>query len=431
MFRGVRNRGVSMRTTRFLAVLAGFSLLVALAPPAFGGQNRAGSTVGPSEPHAVERGELPDVPAAQLGDSPGAAELEDLATIAEQEVISLDLAIERYAWQQSFAMLATSLREGYPSEYAGARIEADGSPWIAFRAAAPSAAAREIAEASDLIFGDRKAKIRIIEDRGFSEAELDARLTAAHFAALEDRDLVANASSGYDVETGAITVEIEPVDRPSSRAGRDAFVESVINDRRDVFEGVTVRVVDSMLGQDTSIYGGSALSTCTSAFAAYRRGVRGMLTAGHCPDTQKDGSVVLHTTASYAGWWGDFKFAWSSAWESDDFYSGSTTRWKTGRRDLSGTGTAVEGQRLCRNGKTSFKVCDDVYERSHCQWTTCHLTLMEESHNKKGDSGGPYFYGRTGYGVLKGTKWWGWHYRDSFSPIVYVDDAIGATVATH
>jgi len=382
--------------------------------------------------YATGGGEQPDVAPVQLGDAPDPAELEDLATIADQQGISLDLAVERYGWQQSFAMLAASLREAHPSEFAGARIEADGSPWIAFRASAPAEARRMIAEASAAIFKVGTSTIKIVEGRGFAEAELDARLTAAHFAALQQRDLVANASSGYDIGTGAITVEIEPVEPTATQAERDALVESVVARRPEAFQGVTVRVVDSILGQDTSsIYGGSALTTCTSAFAAYRAGVRGMLTAGHCPDSQSDGSVELHTTASYDGWWGDFQFAWTDVWESDDFYSGSSTTWKTGRRDLSGTGSAIEGQWLCRNGKTSFKHCDQVYELNHCQWSTCHLTLMEHKYNEPGDSGGPYFYGHTGYGVLKGYKWWGWHYRDSFSPIEYLDDAINATVATY
>jgi hypothetical protein len=149
--------------------------------------------------YATGGGEQPDVAPVQLGDAPDPAELEDLATIADQQGISLDLAVERYGWQQSFAMLAASLREAHPSEFAGARIEADGSPWIAFRASAPAEARRMIAEASAAIFKVGTSTIKIVEGRGFAEAELDARLTAAHFAALQQRDLVANASSGYDI----------------------------------------------------------------------------------------------------------------------------------------------------------------------------------------------------------------------------------------
>ena len=52
-----------------------------------------------------------------------------------------------------------------------------------------------------------------------------------------------------------------------------------------------------------------------------------------------------------------------------------------------------------------------------------------DSH-QDGDSGGPYFYGRKGYGILSGYKWWGWHYRDSFSPVIYLDDAMNAYIAT-
>jgi streptogrisin C len=419
-----------MRVRESLLILAGFGLVVVLAPPVAGAQDLAGGTTTVSRSYAIETGERPDIPAPQLGDGPTEAELIDLAAYAKQEGIPLDVVIERYAWQRSFAMLVTSLRKKYPSEFAGAKIESGGNPWIAFRAGVPLAAARMVAEASGLMFGKRTMKVDVIEDRGFSEAGLDARLSAAHFAALERSDLVANASSGYDIETGAITVDIEPVESVSSQAEKEALVASLINDRPGAFEGVTIRVVDSIFGEKTStIYGGSALSTCTSAFAAYRGGTRGMLTAGHCPDDQWDGSVQLFTTVSYEGAYGDFQFAWSYATESDDFYAGSTVSWQYDRRDLAATGSPVTGMILCRNGKSSYQQCDTVYQLSRCAWRACHLTLMHHSYNISGDSGGPYYYGNTGYGVLQGWMWWG-SKRDTFSQVQYLDEAIGATVAT-
>ncbi|MDX2343687.1 MAG: hypothetical protein QNL12_08165 [Acidimicrobiia bacterium] len=414
---------------RLLILVAVSVLLTSLAPPAFGALDDLDAGGG-AQVASIASDELPDVDPVKLGDDLSEAALEDLATMAEQDGISLDMAIERYAWHEHFSMLVASIREAHPAEFAGARIESDGDPWIAFRSGVPASAVKEIVAASGLVFGTRTLEIEVIEDRGFTEAELDKRLVTAHYAALDQSEFVANASSGYDIVTGEVTVEIEPVAAVADPADRAALVETVISTDRRAFEDVTVRVVDEVRGGDASIYGGSALTSCTSGFAAIKNSTRGMLTAGHCPNTQADGDVDLIHHISYQGEWGDFQLAWpdpSSTWVSDNFYAGS---FENDNRDLAGIGTPVDGQRLCWNGKSTGKKCDDVYELNHCSWEKCHLTLMEHHYNVGGDSGGPYFYSNTGYGITSGWKFWGWHNRDSFSPVIYVDDAIGAWIAT-
>lgn len=88
----------------------------------------------------------------------------------------------------------------------------------------------------------------LILDRGFTEAELDDRLIKAHYAAYERIGLVAKVASGYDIETGEVTVEIEPGALIGSQAERSAFVDEVIGANEAIFDDVTVRVVDEVIG---------------------------------------------------------------------------------------------------------------------------------------------------------------------------------------
>lgn len=415
--------------------MAASALLVTLAVPASGGTVAVdGDSAGLAA--VVASDALPEPDASTSGDSLDQAALADLATMAEQEGITLDEAVERYAWHAPFSELVHSIRKAYPADFAGARIESDGNPWIAFRSDVPKSAREHIVAASDDVLGTRTRQIDVVENRGFSEAELDSRLVKAHYAAFDQKQLVANASSGYDSVTGEIIVEIEPVSTLDP-AERDNLVATVMSADKLAFENVTLRVVDEVRGGDTGtvyIYGGSALTTCTSGFAASKNGTRGMTTAGHCSNTQSDGGIVLNHHISYEGEWGDFQWMWAdtdgsgnSVWESDNFYAGP---YEADNRDLLGQGFPTEGQRLCRNGKATGKRCDDVYQLNHCYWNRCHLTLMEHNYASGGDSGGPWFYSRLGYGIHSGNKWWGWHYRDSFSPLDYIDNAIGAYILT-
>ncbi|MCI0677761.1 MAG: hypothetical protein L0Z63_01770 [Actinobacteria bacterium] len=74
---------------------------------------------------------------------PGPAALEDIATLAEQQGIPMDEAIERYGWQEGFAEVASQLRTAHPESFAGAALLEEGA-WIAFKDEVPE-------EATDLV----------------------------------------------------------------------------------------------------------------------------------------------------------------------------------------------------------------------------------------------------------------------------------------
>lgn len=381
--------------------------------------------------------DLPDEPAPEIGDGITAAEMRDLRTIAEETGESLEDTVARVGWQQDFAMLVTALRKQYPAEIAGARIDADGHPWIAFRDSIPDSAVDQVARYEDTVFGEADEltsdgatfAVELRGDAGFSEVDLEEDLVQAHYAALK-HDAVANASSAYDVATGRVLVQVEP----SSADAHDLSdsVRSQIGKLGIDLSRVSVEVIKRVRQTEDAVWGGANMRTCTSGFSVTKNGATdGISTSAHCSNDQSplQGSTLTFQ-AAHEGNWGDIQWHTSATIEADDFYGGSGSTNLTDLRDVSGRGNAVEGQSLCRNGKTTYKHCDTVYQLNHCAGDVCHLTAMTHDYAEGGDSGGPWYYGNTAYGIHRGSKYW-FGSRDVFMPQQYFDNAIaGLVVAT-
>lgn len=376
--------------------------------------------------------DLPDEPAPVIGDGITAAEMRDLQTIAEQTGESLEKTVARVGWQQDFAMLVTALREQYPAEIAGARIDPDGRPWIAFRGSVPASAVDQVARYEHKVFGGGEGgaafAVELRGDAGFAEVDLEEDVVQAHYAAL-NHEGVANAASGYDVATGTILVQVEP-----SSAEADGLADSV---RSQITKAgadgsrISVEVIKDVEQTEDAIWGGANMTTCTSGFSVTKNGTTdGISTAGHCSNSQSLQGSTLTFQAAHEGNWGDVQWHTSTTTEADDFYGGSTSTNLTDLRDVAARGNAVEGQSVCRNGKTTFKKCDTVYQLNHCSGDICHLTATQTDTGEGGDSGGPIYFGNTAYGIHRGSKYW-FGSRDTFMPQQYFDNAIaGLVVAT-
>ena len=79
-----------------------------------------------------------------INDPPNDAELQDLHRIADQKDISLQEAIDRYAWNDNFSLAVTRISEAFPTVFAGAEIVDTGHAWIAFESPPPPKAALDI-----------------------------------------------------------------------------------------------------------------------------------------------------------------------------------------------------------------------------------------------------------------------------------------------
>ena len=358
--------------------------------------------------------------------------------MAQQDNISLDEAIKRYAWHEPFSMLVDELRQQYPESFAGARIMDDGRSWIAFASDVPSGALGKLADLTDAL-GQFGQKVELIENRGFTEEALDEAVIDAHQMAMQRQAFVENVSTGADIASGLITVELELARTARGTAEAEALVSEIERKVVSPAMEVRVRIVDEVLaGNDRNLYGGNMLAwsdggslACTSGFSVTFGSVRGLATAGHCDDTPfysvSGADVPLYLWAEYESDYGDFEWLVSGEYHADDFFSGPYDSYL---RDVSGVGFPTTGQNICRNGAKTGKFCDKVYSLNHCLNGSCRLALSENNTSQGGDSGGPWFYGNTAYGIHKGYKWWNFKSRSAFSLASYIDEALGVYIAT-
>lgn len=362
---------------------------------------------------------------------------EQLTWQAEQEGISLDKAIEKYAWQGPLAYLVNEIRQDYPNDFAGARIEEDLTAWVAFSGTAPAGAASSIRAFP--------RAVKIIENRGFTEASLNQRLTAVHDSVMAN-DKVEDAVSTYDLATGRLEVTAAIEDSADTPAQKKALsdllrAELPIGSVANVgTSDVDLNVVSDIAGDDESdIRGGTHLSTCTAGFVLENSsGVRNIATAGHCPNNQtlrdRSARVALTFEDEHKGQWGDLQ---RHSVPSGHTLINQIYYANRGRRSqvISSIGTPMEGERLWNYGKTTGYKSDIVYRGVVHKDPYRFLVAMHNSTTQHGDSGGPWFSGSEAHGIHQGRRRTigqpFWKMRSLFTPAHHIEDAFpGWDVAT-
>jgi hypothetical protein len=160
--------------------------------------------------------------------------------------------------------------------------------------------------------------------------------------------------------------------------------------------------------------------------------VYGFVTAGHC-DNARDylepevGGVQYDAPwqATHRGQWGDFQWHTTSHAEYAEFYSSST-----GIRPVQGyDGVISVGEYVCKHGRTSGYGCSYIYRvdisATVSGYNYDRLVAVEDYITDSGDSGGPWFLVYNAVGVHKGYTTIWFQKRSYFSPIFYIDDALG------
>ncbi len=407
-----------------LAVLLAFSVVVV-------------ATVGVV--HATGSGNLPDMAAPAIGDAPNAAELEDLQFVADQKGISLQTAIARYGWHDNFSLAVSQIREAVPDAFTGAEIVDGSNAWVAFKADAPQAALDIINTFNSGLSG---VSVQSHTDKGFTEVELRKAIEAAHYAVYESSD-VRDAVTTFDFATGQIesVVILENTAPDTAIESLKATVRTSITSatRPDIFNSITATVVRSeqhvlsVLESNTEHLGGEALSICTSGFGTINSSQeRGISTAGHCPNVLTDDGSSLTYQEGYEGNLGDFQWHTGPDTYTDDFYAGSSTSAEANRRDVATLGSPTVGQLLCRNGKMTYKNCQNVRKVNVCNGNVvCNLVQMEAHLSTGGDSGGPVYLSNIAFGLHQGFMYDpGQVEREVFSRADKFDDALDASIAT-
>lgn len=340
----------------------------------------------------------------------------DARSYAAHRGIGLQEARLALAKQRALGRALSTLARQFPGSYAGGWVE--HTPQVhavaRFVGDVPSGAVAAVGGSVTLRGGATR-----------SLAELQRRTDAVHadLAAQGRREV----TTSYDVKSGRVeaTVQLLPGEQspglPASARASDVAVEYAAGD-----------VSGDQHTRGGARTPGDSGGTCTTGFSVARNGVYGFVTAGHCAnarDYQEPESGGLRYDAPYQaqhrGDWGDFQWHTTPHAEYAEFYTSNT-----GYRPVNGyDGSISEGDYVCKYGRTSGYGCSDVYRVNVTVTvdgiTYRRLVAVEDYITEGGDSGGPWFLVYDATGVHKGYTTIWFNKRSIFSPIFYIDDALG------
>ncbi len=387
------------------------------------GQNQDGTTV-------PETTKMTQVVAAKISRIPvSLAEREDLAIIAESEGISRSEATARYGWQVAFGAVAEQMRSAFPDSFAEARMNQGGTigGLIRFTGPIPPTAA-------GLVSGLPVA-VTLEGDAKYSQQDVEQAVESAHFAVRSQASL-RSVSTEYDEEAQAVvaTVYLAPSESPAegpelaanieeSLAASTKAAESLVDDTADIPVNVTA-VYDKEVGDEVirggALLGGSSSSSfaCTSGWPVEKVNStqKGLVTAEHCPNSMSySGRSVLTWRSRIDLNGGDVQYMSSSESVGNEFYYGVGNY-----RTVTGRGTPTQDQRLCVFGRATGNSCDNVRDTFTCRDNYCNLVSMDTHPTDNGDSGGPWYYGSTAYGVHSGVHFAFPRNRSQFTPLYNV-----------
>lgn len=353
----------------------------------------------------------------------------DVAAIAEQEGWSMSAAVRRVGWQEWFSAIADKLRSRFPDRFAGAAITGKGTgAWIAFADEVPALAGRMTAKLP--------VPVRLIGDRGFTEAELIDTLNA-RYAELTRRSDVRDAVGSYDLATGVIDLDVLPAAAVrSAREKASALARLAPRPAANRAIDIDLGLLERPDGHtDSDLYGGGVLflpvegRRCTAAFTVVNKfsGREGVSTAYHCATSTlryyhhgARSYTTIERIARAAGTSGDI------AWYTPGSYTPTNAFYydygKT--RMVRGSGTPEVGQRVCNYGRATGYKCTTVYRNNVCReaGAYCGLTAASREVTYFGDSGGPWFFGTNAYGVHSARTSINGAVRSLFTPVNRLND---------
>lgn len=342
------------------------------------------------------------------------AELIDLNQFATAKGISLEEAIDRYAWTPAFNKFSATLETSLPDDLAGMAIVDGGrGARVAFRGEIPQQAV-ELAKTLPV-------EVTLIGGKGFSEKEIK-EVRHSSYTTLASRPEVADAVGEHNYETGVITLTAELKQKSTSR-GMEEQVRAALRPASPSNPKIVIdlKLVDDLGIEpiDNYLRGGGYLEKdgqpiCTSGFNAISdSGEKQAITARHCasdayqylwyknhPDYHTAGTTVgragrgdKYDLARYSG---------GSLTHTRTFYwADNTPRYVTAR----GTSPRVN-QLICSFGRSTALVnsghprCGEV--TNIVESTAGPNSLVTDYAMLKGDSGGPSYYGSTAWGINSG-----------------------------
>lgn len=411
MLVSAKRKGLVMVATRIRSnvplVLGGaVALLLILAMPA---------NSDPGEKRVI-------VPASGSHQAPSEAEQGDLEVIAKSQGVSVENANIRYGWQEKFTKALSEVAARYPDQFAeGVMAPEPGvDARVSFSGNVPTEARRYFTNLPvpvELV-GGAKASAR----KNQSDVSDVARLARQVF----------DSPLGVEIIDEVIVVSVEGApQKAESSSGLTDLQEILARSNVSISYPLQIRWIDDLGGEaQVVVYGGGPLSTCTSGFTVRRTsGTQlGIITADHCSDSQQyDGFNVLTYRSRLATSQGDMQYMSSSDSVGYSFYN---DRGRLSSQDA--VSTPSTNMAICVFGKsTNVKKCTTVRstspvcvdERTNYRGY-CNLISANANVTGSGDSGGPWSYGTTVYGITHGI----WLNRSVFTPLYNTLSQLGITI---
>lgn len=351
----------------------------------------------------------------------------DIALVSGRELTEVRAEIEAGAtddslyWQNDFNAAVTEVQEVFPAQFANAGIDqASDTAWVSFKGVTPPT--------FRTVLGALPVDLTVREHLGYSEEELVAAGQELHYSLLDQTDIAATVDTDIDSAMGTVTAYVEAVPTTIRSEVSDKIASRLDTGLQGTLaSGIVFNIVvtESLSGGDEDVYGGGHLSTCTAGFSV-RTADRpnGLITAAHCGNSQNYGSIQLTFKSAHAGENGDVQWHTTGGPAARPrFYNNTGTL-----RDLNATANASSGTAILHYGKTTGRTSDEVYRTNQCRGIYCGLTMNHRHHTETGDSGGPWYWGNTGYGVHSGWKTYLAIERSMFTPVRMGADALNVTV---
>lgn len=319
----------------------------------------------------------------------------DRSAIAELLGVDAAYATARESLQERAGVLQARL-DANPGRHGGMWIEdASGGPMVVLVA---------VPGERDWLLEETRAaglasEARIVEGDASVEDLLKAVQQASEAVSVPH-------DSTIDVRIGEAEIRVAPGNVDPVR-GVVAHVERST--------GIPTRVVAGALAEPNDVWGGLKLSTCTAGFTVRNSaGTRGILTAGHCNNTQSitrsngTSTPLTYVSGSIVGS-NDQQWATSTDLELGRFnvdfnYSTYRTVAATKSRTNQPLGASV-----CKFGKVIGYKCGTITDRymapgylDNPENTFMRLDSGANVCSSNGDSGGPVFYSSTAYGIISG-----------------------------
>ena len=185
----------------------------------------------------------PPVAATDHSNVSGPAELNDLQFMADAKGITLDEAIERYAWRDDFSMMVTAIEEDNPGSIAEAASTSGSTAIIRFAGSISADAQRVI---DDFEAKNPNLTISTQTNLGYTEKESEEAVVGAYYAVMAENG-VNDGTAHFEGETNEIVIlvkmETPPSDAEKAKLERAAEQGAKESTRPNITDTFTISPV--------------------------------------------------------------------------------------------------------------------------------------------------------------------------------------------